>query len=474
MNITSKVIAIAALAVAATFAQANNAATKAPAPAPAKAAPAAKPAPAPAPAPAAKPAPAPAPAAKPAPAPAPAPAKAAPAAKPAPAPAPAPAKAAPAAKPAPAPAPAPAAKPAPAPAPAAKPAPAPAPAPAKAAPAAKPAPAPAPAPAKAAPAAKPAPAPAPAKAAPAAKPAPAPAPTAASQKAAAIQEAKEAAAAKKEAENKSVLKASYVDPEVFYGDIANGKKPRGKLTYEEYNQKRIAKQDSILAQTYHHGVTIMGANTHDKRYGDLDEGFVWSGGTGVYYFYRLYVLSIMSFQGRLGAIYRYGRFDFDEDAGTKTLHGKKVDLTRNTEITYRNAAVDIPLEFKIGGHIEPTTFLYLGLTFGVTKSIYEQSTVVKTLDASSSDKAVQKDLEYLSSIGLSDYPLTKYEKVKEPFYMDDWETNGWVGVGIDGKYLSAEFQVLVASGSTKDNHRYYHLFHDTNPTWRVMVDFSMR
>ena len=68
----------------------------------------------------------------------------------------------------------------------------------------------------------------------------------------------------------------------------------------------------------------------------------------------------------------------------------------------------------------------------------------------------------------------EYEKVKEPFYMDDWETNGWVGVGIDGKYLSAEFQVLVASGSTKDNHRYYHLFHDTNPTWRVMVDFSMR
>lgn len=283
-------------------------------------------------------------------------------------------------------------------------------------------------------------------------------------------EAREAAAA-----NKSLLKASYVDPEEFYGDIANGKKPRGKITYAEYEQKQKEKQDSIVSVNLHHGVTLMGASTNDTRYGDLDEGFVWSGGMGLYYFYRHDFLTTMVLQGRFGVLYRYGRFNYDEDAGSKTLsNGKKLDLTCNTEVTYRNISLDLPLEIKFGGHIEPTTFLFVGFTLGITKPMGEQTAIVKTLEASSSDKAVAKDLEYLAEKGLSPYPLEKREKIKEPFYMDDWETNGWIGAGIDGKYVSAELQFLLASGSTVDNHRYHHLFYDTNPTWRVMVDFSMR
>lgn len=326
--------------------------------------------------------------------------------------------------------------------------------------------------AKAAPAAKPAPAPAAkpateAKAAPAAKPA--------KTKAEAIAEAKEAAAAKKEAKNKSILKADYVDPEVFYGDIADGKKPRGKKTYNEYLQQQKDKQDSIASVNYHHGVTVMGARTNDSRYGDLDDGFVWGGGLGLYYFYRHDFFKFMVLEGRFGGIYRYGRFDNDESAGSKTLSsGKEVDLNINTEIIYHNLALDLPLELKIGGHIEPTTFLFIGFTFGITKSIHEQAPAYKTLDVSSTDKATAQDLDYLTEKGLNKYPLRKGFKYEEHFYMDDWETNGWIGAGIDGKYVSVELQFLVASGSTKDNHRYEHLFKDSNPTWRVMVDFSMR
>ena len=59
--------------------------------------------------------------------------------------------------------------------------------------------------------------------------------------------------------------------------------------------------------------------------------------------------------------------------------------------------------------------------------------------------------------------------------MDDWETNGWIGLGIDGKYASVQAQFLLANGTSDyENHRYYGFSFDRAPTFRIFFDFSLR
>lgn len=253
-------------------------------------------------------------------------------------------------------------------------------------------------------------------------------------------------------------------------------KPRGKMTVADYNAKQKARLDSINAINFNHGISVAGALYQDKRYGSIDDGFKWSGGMGIYYSYRRYLLSVLGLQGRAGFIYRYGRFDATEnDYHGKLKSGNKYDLTRDVHLTYDNFAFDIPLTFKVGGHIEATTFLYAAFTFGVTKPLCEFTYSKTTVDLKDPSKELEANLKVLGQEGDAVFPLTESKEINKAFFMDDWETNGWVGVGIDGKYLSAEAQVLVASGSsTYNNHRYHHLFRAAEPTMRFFVTFSMR
>ena len=168
-------------------------------------------------------------------------------------------------------------------------------------------------------------------------------------------------------------------------------------------------------------------------------------------------------------------FKDDKDVGHGELtSGHKYDLNQHMQLSYNNFAFDLPLTVKFGGHIEHTTFIYMSLTFGITKSLYEDMTSRYTLDIKDPSKELEEEIAILEKEGKATYPLTETHEIEKPFYMDDWETNGWVGVGIDGKYVSIGADFLVAAGSTKDNHRYYHMFQKDFPSFRVMIDFSLR
>jgi hypothetical protein len=59
--------------------------------------------------------------------------------------------------------------------------------------------------------------------------------------------------------------------------------------------------------------------------------------------------------------------------------------------------------------------------------------------------------------------------------MDDWEFNSWIGLGIESRLVSIEFQMFAIGGTSQNtNHRYNHIGHDSHPTWRVFLDFSIR
>ena len=256
------------------------------------------------------------------------------------------------------------------------------------------------------------------------------------------------------------------------------KKPRGKIFVADYFARKEAERDSIIAVNYRHGVTFAGARYNESYFGDYHEEPKWSGGLGFYYFYRRYFIDVIGLQGRFGVIYRYGRYNFDRsESSGKLKSGNSYALTRDVELTYNNLSFDLPLTFKVGFHIEPTTFLFFSGTFGVTKPMFEKVYIksLLSIDKSKLTKSEKSDIETLERAGLSGFPLYESKDIEKNFFMDDWETNGWLGLGIDGKYLSAAFEVQVASGaSTDDNHRYHHLFHDSEFTWRFMVDFSMR
>jgi len=251
------------------------------------------------------------------------------------------------------------------------------------------------------------------------------------------------------------------------------KKMRQKKSVAEYESVQNAKRDSILNQTYHFGISAVGGRTHDKRLGDLDVNSKWGGDFGLYLFYRHYFNDYVAMQGRLGAMFRYARFKDETLYEDKLTFGdEKYDINDKMTVAYSNIAIDAPLSLKVGGHVEHTSFLFISLTGGITKSMYDHIKTNSSLTVKDPSKELSETLDELKEKGR--YPIEESRTTAGNFYVDDWEFNSWLGAGVDGKYVSLEYQVLIAASSTKDNHRYHNLFHGNYPTWRVMVDFSLK
>lgn len=252
-------------------------------------------------------------------------------------------------------------------------------------------------------------------------------------------------------------------------------KPRNKITYAEYQARLLAKHPK-KSKTLHHGLTLVSANYHDKRYGAMNHDADWGSGIGMYYFYRRYFGRYLGVQGRFGGLYRYSRWNFDEGVENgKLASGEKYSLVHNVDRKYHNFAADLPLTGKFGYHIKgTTTYLFTSLTFGLTKPIYEMVDTENRLYLKTDSKELRSDLNTLKAAGQNPFPLYESHQTNKFFYMDDWETSGWIGLGVENRLVSFEFQVYGLGGATSANHRYYHLGHDSNFTWRLFLDFSLR
>ena len=259
-------------------------------------------------------------------------------------------------------------------------------------------------------------------------------------------------------------------------DSAAPKKPRNKITYEDY-QKKVIKAAKKRSKTLHHGLSLASANYHDKNYWHTDRDADWGMGMGMYYFYRRYIGNYLGFQGRLGALYRYSRWSFDvSEQDGKLSTGEKYTLVHSLDRKYYNFSADMPLTGKVGYHIKgTTTFLFTSLTFGLTKPIYEMTDTENWLEFKTKDKNLTTDLNLISDAGQNPFPLYESHQTNKFFYMDDWETNGWIGLGIESRLVSFEFQIFALGGVPQNaNHRYYHIGHDSHPTWRMFLDFSIK
>ena len=258
-------------------------------------------------------------------------------------------------------------------------------------------------------------------------------------------------------------------------DTASPKKMRNKITYADY-QEKVTRSAKKRSKTMHHGLSLMSATYNDKNYWHMDQDAVWGMGMGMYYFYRHYFGNYLGIQGRIGALYRYSRwtFDVDEQEG-KLSTGEKYTLTHELDRKYYNFSADMPLTGKFGYHIKgTTTFLYTSLTFGLTKPIYELTDTENRLYMSTSNKSLKEDLALFESAGVTPFPAYESHQTNKFFYMDDWETNSWIGLGIESRLVSFEIQMFAFGGATQNaNHRFYNIGQGT-PTWRMFLDFSIR
>ena len=259
------------------------------------------------------------------------------------------------------------------------------------------------------------------------------------------------------------------------GDTASPKKMRNKITYADY-QEKVTRSAKKRSKTMHHGLSLMSANYNDKNYWHMDQDAVWGMGMGLYYFYRHYFGNYLGIQGRIGALYRYSRWTFDanEQEG-KLSTGEKYTLTHELDRKYYNFSADMPLTGKFGYHIKgTTTFLYTSLTFGLTKPIYELTDTENRLYMSTSNKKLKEDLALFENAGVTPFPAYESHQTNKFFYMDDWETNSWIGLGIESRLVSFEVQMFAFGGATQNaNHRFYNIGQGT-PTWRMFLDFSIR
>lgn len=259
-------------------------------------------------------------------------------------------------------------------------------------------------------------------------------------------------------------------------DSAAPKKPRNKITYADY-QKRVIKAAKKRSRTLHHGLSLVSANYHDKNYWHTNHDADWGMGMGMYYFYRRYIGNYLGFQGRLGALYRYSRWSFDVGKEDGLLSsGEEYTLVHSLDRKYYNFSADMPLTGKVGYHVKgTTTFLFASLTFGLTKPIYEMTDTENWIDIKTNDKKFKADLDLIDKAGQSPFPLYESHQTNKFFYMDDWETSGWIGLGIESRLVSFEVQMFAFGGASQNaNHRYYHIGHDSNPTWRMFLDFSIK
>ena len=281
-----------------------------------------------------------------------------------------------------------------------------------------------------------------------------------------VETPKEAAKAPKETPKADAAVAEKAAPQ----------KMRNKITYAEY-QQNVIRSAKKRSKTLHHGLSLVNANYHDKNYWHTDHDANWGMGMGMYYFYRRYIGSYLGFQGRLGALYRYSRWTFDvgEQDG-KLSTGEEYTLVHSLDRKYYNFSADLPLTLKLGHHIKgTTTFIYASGTFGLTKPIYEMTDTENRLYLKTNDKNLKEDLDLISEAGQSPFPVYESHQTNKFFYMDDWETSGWIGMGIESRLVSFEFQMYAIGGASQNaNHRYYHIGHDSHPTWRMFLDFSIR
>ena len=252
-------------------------------------------------------------------------------------------------------------------------------------------------------------------------------------------------------------------------------KPRNKITYAEY-QAKVKATAKKRSRTLHHGLTIMDANFQDSRYGNMKEDAEWGSGIGLYYFYRRYYGHYLGFQGRLGVNYRYSRWNFDlKHIDGKTSDGVSYEMVHNIDRKYHNFAADLPLTLKLGHHIKKTTgFIFMSATLDITKPIYEMVDTENRLYLESFGDASEEELERITKYGDNPFPLYESHQTNKSFGIKDWETSGWLGLGVESRLVSVEFQVYGIGTSTSDNHRYHHIGHDSNFTWRLFVDFSIR
>lgn len=250
------------------------------------------------------------------------------------------------------------------------------------------------------------------------------------------------------------------------------KEKRDKITFAEYDSLSRIKQDSILSATWHHGITFAGGRVYDKRSGHFAHDFNWGTNIGLYYFYRNYIGSHMGYQGRFGLLYRYSRFEDQFEHGTAKFENTDFALVNDQSTVYQNVAVDVPLTFKVGGFIDRTMFLFMSISAGVTKSMYEKISMANTISFKNPSPELAEKLEILESLNM--YPYTNSHRTRGAFNGDDWETNSWIGAGLETKYFGINLQLLLAANSTSSNHRFENIFHKAVPTWRLMVDFSVR
>ena len=252
-------------------------------------------------------------------------------------------------------------------------------------------------------------------------------------------------------------------------------KMRNKITYADY-QEKVKRSAKKRSKTMHHGLSLVGATYNDKNYWHMDHDANWGMGMGMYYFYRHYFGNYFGVQGRLGALYRYSRwtFDVDEQEG-KLSTGEKYTLRHELDRKYYNFSADMPLTGKFGYHIKgTTTFLYTSLTLGLTKPIYELTDTENRLYLSTKNKKLKEDIALFESAGVTPFPAYESHQTNKFFYMDDWETNSWIGLGIESRLVSFEVQMFAFGGATQNaNHRFYNIGQGT-PTWRMFLDFSIR
>ncbi len=258
-------------------------------------------------------------------------------------------------------------------------------------------------------------------------------------------------------------------------DTAGSKKMRNKITYADY-QEKVLRSAKKRSKTMHHGLSLMSATYNDKNYWHMDHDANWGMGMGMYYFYRHYFGNYFGVQGRLGALYRYSRwtFDVDEQEG-KLSTGEKYTLRHELDRKYYNFSADMPLTGKFGYHIKgTTTFLYTSLTLGLTKPIYELTDTENRLYMSTKDKKLKEDLALFESAGATPFPAYESHQTNKFFYMDDWETNSWIGLGVESRLVSFEIQMFAFGGATQNANHRFHNIGQGSPTWRMFLDFSIR
>ncbi|SMP40945.1 hypothetical protein [Fibrobacter sp. UWB10] len=258
-------------------------------------------------------------------------------------------------------------------------------------------------------------------------------------------------------------------------DTAAPQKMRNKITYADY-QEKVKRSAKKRSKTMHHGLSLVGATYNDKNYWHMDHDANWGTGVGMYYFYRRYFGNYLGMQGRVGALYRYSRWTFDADEQEGKLStGEKYKLTHSIDRKYHNIAADLPLTGKLGYHIKgTTTFLYTALTLGLTKPIYEFVDTENSLSFSTKDKGLKEDLNLINETGNNPFPLHESHQTYKFFYMDDWETNSWIGLGIESRLVSFEIQMFAFGGASQNANHRFHNIGQGSPTWRMFLDFSIR